>query len=148
MPLPKTPVPIHFIDRDQNLRSDVAVRTRESGYKPTTEYFPTMQLVRCKMCMTVGVCEFANGFNLKDGDRIMSGKVITGLCLRCNKQTELVPVPTSEAKQRELRLYYQVQESLKEAVRRGERLSPNGMVWPLERIKEWERWKNGQSSGQ
>ncbi len=35
-----------------------------------------------------------------------------------------------------------------EAVRRGERLGPTGMVWPLERIREWERWQRGQQAAQ
>lgn len=146
MPLPAKPVRFSYIDKDQEVKTDAIVRTRGTGYKPTTEYHPTMRLVKCSKCGTVGVCEFEGSFNLKAGDRIMNGKPISGTCMKCNKVVELVPLPTNETQQSALRLYYQVQESLNEAVRRGEKLGPTSMVWPLERIREWEKWKNGQAA--
>lgn len=137
MPLPQPAWPIRFIDQAGTFRQDVSVRARDSGYAPTPAYYPTMRLVRCLECRTVGAAEFPNGFNLKDGDRLQAGKPITGLCLRCNRQTELVPVPTDE---RRLKLYYDFQRALDETVRRGERVGPDAIIWPLE---VYERWQNG-----
>ena len=87
------------------------------------------------------------GLNLKEGDRIMNGRPINGTCLKCNKKTELVPLPIDQQNEPQVRLLYQIQQAMDEAVRRGERLSPSGMIWPLERVREWERWKRGEGSG-
>ncbi len=147
MPLPKTPVSVHYLDKNSEIQETVIER-RETGYQAEDQYYPTMRAVRCGSCKEVGVVEFKGGLNLKEGDRLMDGKSIHGTCMKCGKRTEFIPLPVNDQSEAKVRLYYQIQESLKEAVRRGERLGPTGMVWPLERVLEWERHKREQQSGQ
>lgn len=148
MPLPKTKVNIHFLDKDSKVVSDVDFQRRETGYQATAEYFPTMKAVKCSKCGEIGVCEFLGGLNIKEADRVMDGKPIRGTCLKCNKMVDLVPLPVNDPQNKQTLLYYNIQQSLDEATRRGERLGPTGMIWPLARVQEWERWKRGQSAGQ
>ncbi len=142
MPLPKTQVDIHFLDKDSNIKADTFAK-RETGYNADVEYYPTMRLVKCSKCGEVGAAEFLGGMNLKEGDRLMDGKPIRGTCLKCNKMVDLVPLPVDQQNPESMQLYYQIQEALKEAVKRGEKLGPSGMIWPLERVREWEKHKNG-----
>jgi hypothetical protein len=137
-------MPIHFPDKDGHVKAVAVEQKGSQAPAPTSEYHPTLKLVRCRECKIVGAAEFAGGFNIADGDKIMDGKPVIGFCLRCNRETELVPVPTSEANTRELKLYYQMQKSLEEYAKRGERISPSGIVWPIERVKERERQFSGQ----
>ncbi len=146
MPLPKTAVDIHFLDKDSKIKEGTFTR-KETGYKADKEYYPTMRLVKCSKCGEVGACEFLGGMNLKEGDRLMDGKPIRGTCLKCNKTTDLVPLPVDKQNPKDMQLYYQIQEALKEAVARGESLGSTGMIWPLERVREWERHVNGQQPG-
>lgn len=146
MPLPKTHVNIHFLNKDSQIVEDVTFKRRETGYQPTSEYYPTMRAVKCSKCGEIGVCEFLGGLNLKEADRVMGGKPIRGTCLKCNKMVDLVPLPVNDPENSKVKLYYQIQQSLDEATRRGERLGPTGMIWPLARVREWERWKRGESS--
>jgi hypothetical protein len=142
MPLP---LPIHFIDRDGTVRDNAAVQTgKPSGYAPTPGYKPTMKLVRCLECRTVGVAEFVNGFNLRDADRLMDGKPIQGVCLRCRKETELVPIQLPPKVECELKILYDIQAALDEAVRRGEPIPADGLIWPLARVDAYRKWKEGQ----
>ena len=146
MPLPRTPVDIHFLDKDSNIIDDVKFTRRETGYQPSTEYYPTMRAVKCSKCGEIGVCEFLGGLNIKEADRIMNGRPIRGTCLKCNKTVDLVPLPVDDPNNEKVRLYHQIQESLNEATKRGEKLGPTGMIWPLARVREWERWKNGAAA--
>ncbi len=148
MPLPKTAVNIHYLDKDSNIVQDTTFQRRETGYQPTESYAPTMRAVKCSKCGEIGVCEFLGGLNLKEADRVMDGKPIRGTCLKCNKTVDLVPLPVNDPNNGKVRLYYQIQRSLDEATRRGERLGPTGMIWPIERVQEWERWKRGEAAGQ
>jgi hypothetical protein len=143
MPLPKTPVNIHFLNKDSQIVEDVVFTRKETGYQPSTEYYPTMRAVKCSKCGEVGLAEFLGGLNLKEADRVMDGKTIRGTCLKCNKMVDLVPLPVNDPENKQTLLYYQIQKSLDEATRRGQALGPSGMVWPLERVREWERLKNG-----
>jgi hypothetical protein len=143
VPLPKTPVNIHFLDKDSNIIEDTVFKRRETGYQASPEYYPTMRAVKCSKCGEVGVCEFLGGLNLKEADRIMDGKPIRGTCLKCGKMVDLVPLPVDEYGN-PAEIYGQVQEALNEAVRRGQRLGPTSTIWPLERVRAWERWQNGQ----
>lgn len=139
MPLPTVKENLYFVDRDGDVRTDVAIKVKDSGYKPTPDYYPTMRACRCLSCGAVGCLEFHNGFNLKLGDRVMNGKPIPGNCPRCQKYTELVPLPVNDPKTAEVRLYYQMQEALNEGLKRGQRLTGSSIVWPLARIREWEK---------
>lgn len=147
MPLPRTPVNIHFLDKDSKVIDDVVFTRKETGYQPSSEYYPTMRAVKCSRCGEVGVAEFLGGLNLKEADRIMDGKTIRGNCMKCAKMVDLVPLPVNDPQNKQTLLYYQIQESLDEATKRGERLGPTGMIWPMARVREWERWKNGQAAG-
>ena len=133
-------MPIGFVDRNKTIRQERFTR-RETGYEPTREYYPTYRLVKCSLCGQAGAAEFLGGLNIKEGDRLMDGRPIWGECLHCAKRAELVPLPVDDPKQKELKLYYDIQEALKEAVRRGERLTPAAQIWPLARVRAWEEWK-------
>lgn len=148
MPLPTTKESLYFVDRSGDVRTDVQIKLKDTGYKPTPDYYPTMRAVKCYSCGAVGALEFHNGFNLKSGDRVMAGKPIGGYCPRCVKWTELVPLPVDDPNTREVRLYYQLQEALNEALRRGQRLTGSSIVWPLARIKSLEEHVRRQQAEQ
>jgi hypothetical protein len=141
------PIRIGYIDAESTIR-DATIRTsdkRSPAPPPEPDYFPTYRAVRCLECKTVGVAEFVNGFNLRDGDRLMDGKPIVGLCLRCRKETELIPIPMDAALEKEVKLLYDVQRALQEAAKRGERpVGPDGIVWPLARIEAYEQHRREQ----
>lgn len=139
MPLPFR---VGFIDKD-NREATVALKQAEkpSGYEPTTGYHPTRVIVKCRECKSVGIAEFVNGFNLKDGDRLMAGRPIIGLCFRCKKETELVPIKLSPGKDHEMRMLYDIQRALDEATKRGEPIDPRGTIWPLARVRAYEKWR-------
>jgi hypothetical protein len=139
MPLPFR---VGFLDKG-NREAEVAIKTPEkkSGYEPTPEYNPTRVIVKCRECKAVGIAEFVNGFNMKDGDKLMAGRPILGICFRCRKETELVPIKLAPGKDHEMRMLYDIQRSLDESTRRGEPIDPRGVIWPLARIKAFEEWK-------
>jgi hypothetical protein len=146
VPLPKSPVNIHFLDKDSNIVEDVVFKKRETGYQASTEYYPTMRAVKCSKCGQIGVCEFLGGLNLKEADRVMSGKPIRGTCLKCNKMVDLVPLPVDDPENEKVRLYYHMQQSLNAAVGRGQVLGSEGLILPEERYRDYERWKNGEQA--
>lgn len=146
MPLPKTHFDVHFIGEDSVLKKET-LKKRETGYEATTEYYPTMRAVKCSKCGMVGVAEFLGGLNLKEGDRVMEGKTIRGTCTRCRKLVDLVPLPVNDPENKKALLYYQMQQALDGKVKRQEKLSPTGNIWPVERAREWERMKNGGQGG-
>jgi hypothetical protein len=146
MPLPKTPLNIHFLDKDSSVVENVTFSKRETGYRPTSEFYPTMRAVKCSKCGEIGVCEFLGGLNLKEADRIMDGKPIRGTCLKCGKMVDLVPLPVDEYGNPGLEVYALMQEALLEKVRRGRQLDPTGTIWPVERIRMWERWHDGEQA--
>ena len=136
---------IAFVDKDKNIRNDVAVKVKESGYRPTVEYHPTRKAVRCKECGGVGIAEFLNGFNLKDGDRLMEGKPIRGMCVKCGKETELVPLAPHLKKSEEgIRHLYNVQRALDEYTKRGATIHSGSILLPPEKIKQLEERANDQ----
>ncbi len=144
MPLPGS---IGFLDKDGfERRAPLKPGKRPSGYKPTADYHPTHIVVKCRTCRSVGIAEFEGGFDLKTGDRLMEGKPIRGLCHRCAKETELVPLkPDHPDNTAELRHLFNIRKALEEAARRGESVGSSGVVWPLERVKAYERYR--QSTG-
>lgn len=144
MPLPKSHVNIHFLDKDSNIVENTVFKKRETGYQASQEYYPTMRAVKCSKCGQIGVCEFLGGLNLKEADRVMGGKPIRGTCLKCNKMVDLVPLPVDDPENEKVRLYYHMQQSLNGAVRRGQVLGSSGEIIPEERMQTYERWKNGE----
>jgi len=137
MPLP---VPINYVAPNGDIKT-VGVQSgpRPSGYAPTPEYFPTRKVVKCSGCGGVGIAEFVNGFNLRDGDRLMEGRTIRGACLRCNKETDFVPLahisPDAEG---HLRMLYEIQRALDASVRRGEPMRSDGLIVPVAKQEQWE----------
>jgi phage FluMu protein Com len=144
VPLPKSHVNIHFLDKDSNIIEDIVFKRRETGYQASAEYYPTMKAIKCAECGKVGVLEFLGGLNLKEADRVMEGKTIRGTCLKCKKLVDLVPLPVDDPRNEKVRLYYHMQQSLNGAVRRGQTLGPTGEIIPEERMQSYERWKNGE----
>jgi hypothetical protein len=129
--------------KDDGRQAEVAIKTpqRDSGYAPSAEYNPTRVVVKCATCKSVGIAEFVNGFNLKEGDRLMAGKPIMGLCFRCNKETELIPLPASKERDREFRTLYDVQRSLDAMGERGMKIDQNGTIIPFGRLKAYDDWR-------
>jgi hypothetical protein len=144
MPLPFR---VGFLDKD-NRESEVAIKTPEkkSGYVPTTEYCPTRIVIKCFECRKVGIAEFVNGFNFADGDRLMAGKPIRGICYNCKKETEFVPLTKlTPEKTGEIRHLYDIQRSMDEMARLGIPIDANGTIVPFGRLRAYEEWraKNG-----
>jgi hypothetical protein len=143
MPLP---VRIGYLSEDGTEKT-VSVKSSEkpSGYTPTVDYHPTHVVVKCRECKGVGIAEFVNGFNFKDGDKLMAGRPIRGICFRCKKETELVPLTKlSPEKDGEIKHLYNIQQALDEATKRGEPIDPNAVIWPLARIRAYEKWRETQ----
>lgn len=133
-------MPVHFIDADKNIVENVGLKTKDSGYRADPTYHPTYKVIRCGTCKTVGVACFPNGFNLKDGDKLMAGRPIRGTCFQCGKQTELIPLEANlKHLEPELVHLFRIQETLEEMAKRGERLHPTGLIWPMARKLEHER---------
>ncbi len=141
MPLPRTKVDVHFVDKDANLRTQTVAR-KETGYEATKEYYPTMKVVKCSRCNGVGVAEFVGGMNLKEGDRLMEGKTIRGTCHKCGKGVDLVPLPVDDPDNQQTLLLYQMQRTLDDNVRRGEKLTSD-IILPIDRRLDRERKMNG-----
>mgnify|MGYP001612199687 CR=1 FL=1 len=142
MPLPRTKVDVHFVDKDSNIVKQT-VSKKETGYEATPEYYPTMRVVKCSGCGQVGVCEFLGGMNLKEGDRLMDGKPIRGTCHKCGKRVDLVPLPTDDPQFKKAIVYYQMQRTLDAKVARGEKLTSDIIV-PIDRVLDRERQANEQ----
>lgn len=137
MPLPRTKVDVHFVDKDSNLVKQTVAR-KETGYEASTEYYPTMRVVKCSKCGGVGVAEFVGGMNLKEGDRLMEGKTIRGTCHKCGKGVDLVPLPVDDPDNQKTLLYYQMQRTLEQKVKRGEKLTSD-IILPIDRVLDRER---------
>ncbi len=140
MPLPTTKKSVYFIDDKGNQRMDASFKKKDTGYKATKEYFPTMRAGKCSRCGQVGVIEFTNGFNIKLGDRVMDGKPIPGTCFRCGKGVEFVPLPINDPKNKEIGIYYGIQKSLNAHVERGWDIGAQGDIQPVGRIIRWEEY--------
>ncbi len=141
------PRSIGYLDKEGfQRRTPLKEPKRPSGYTPSTEYHPTHVVVKCRTCKSVGIAEFEGGFNLQQGDRLMDGKPIPGFCHRCAKVTELVPIgPDHPDNTPHLRHLFNIRKALEEAARRGESVGSSGVVWPLARVKAYERYR--QSAG-
>lgn len=145
MPLPPTPqplLPVTFVD-DKGAVKNKAVKTKESGYAPTPEYHPTMVMVKCHGCGSVGVYEFVDGFDLKTGDDLMAGKPVKGFCFRCRGERDMVPLKLSEADAKQYRHLYNIQRALEAAVKQGRRIPANALILPVELQKKREQVQNG-----
>jgi len=136
---------ITFVDQDKKVQ-DVTVKSKDSGYTPTPEYHPTMKMVKCAGCGGIGVCEFLNGFDLKKADALMGGKPITGVCFRCRKTTEMIPLVLKPSDEANLKMLYGIQQSLDEAAKNGETLG-NGVLIPIGVRKKYERAGTQQPPG-
>jgi hypothetical protein len=125
-------VPISFIAKNSEVKT-AHLPSKPSGYKPTEEYHPTMRLVKCVKCNTVGVAEFLGGFDLRAGDRLMDGKAIQGTCLRCGGVSDLMPLPTSPENEKAIQIYYKIQRTLDAYRRMG--WSANRPLIPIEKLR-------------
>jgi hypothetical protein len=140
MPLP---IPIHYVDADQNKRTKVLVEKKPSGYQPTPEYHPTMKPVKCSGCGGVGIVEFVNGFDLKKGDALMEGKNIRGVCHgKCGgRGVEFIPISRFLSKEEEKGIVnlYRISAAMDYAAKQGYKIGPDSLIMPVEKIKEHER---------
>jgi hypothetical protein len=138
MPLPAR---FDFVDKDRNIVSADVRTGRPSGYEATPEYHPTMVVVRCAGCRNVGVAEFVNGFNLADGDKLMQKRTTPGFCMHCRAEVELVPIPNlSESDSKQYKALYDIQRTLEHLAKSGQRMQSNALIWPLARLREYQRW--------
>ena len=144
MPLPTTKEKIFHIDKDGRVQENQEIKVKDTGYAPTKEYYPTMRACKCSGCGTVGHLEFDGGFNLKMGDRVMDGKPIPGRCYKCNKMTEMVPLPVNDPQNAELRHYYNIQKSLDFYRDRGIKLGSRSVLWDPSRIMRLEAYVRSQ----
>ena len=137
------PRSIGYLDTDGfQRRAPLKESKRPSGYIPSAEYHPTNVMGKCSRCTTVSIIEFEGGFDLKKGDRIMDGKPVIGYCYRCRRDTELVPVVIKNPEESaHIRHMYSIQQALDEAARRGESVGSSGVLWPLARVKLYERYR-------
>ena len=146
MPIPRTRVDVRFVDKDANITKETVTR-KETGYEASKEYYPTMRVVKCSRCNGVGVAEFLGGMNLKEGDRLMDGKPIRGTCYKCGKKVNLVPLPVDDPEHKQALLYYQMQRTLDEHVKRGEKLPSNSTILPVDRLLDRERKMREMNGG-
>jgi hypothetical protein len=135
MPLPIRKERILYVDHDKSVKT-IDVKVKNNGYKPEKDYYPTMRACKCMKCGQVGALLFEGGMNLKLGDRVMDGKPIPGQCPRCGK-TELIPLPVNDPSTKEVALYHQIQKSMDHYRERG--IDAKTMLWPVDRVKEWEK---------
>lgn len=143
------PVACHFVDRNRNIRTAVVKPGRDSGYRPDPDYHPTYRVVRCSICGNIGHAIFQNGFNLRDGDRLMAGKGIAGECWHCNRQdVELIPVPVSALQQKEFTHLAKIQEALDTAIQNGEPIPDNAIIWPKARVQKYAEFQRRLRVGQ
>lgn len=93
--------PIQFVNKDgKAVTAQVEVDlSKGEQYKPRKGYAPTARIVVCTQCRTVGNLEFPQGYSEKAGDRIMDGKAIMAICLKCNKKVEMRPLTPQEVRQ-------------------------------------------------
>lgn len=140
MPLPITKEKVFYIDKDSQIREDQEIKVKDTGYAPTKDYYPTMRACKCSVCGTVGHMTFDGGFNLKLGDRVMNGKPISARCYRCNKKTEIVPLPVDDPSQADLRHYYNIQKALNFYRDRGVQLTSKSVLWDPSRILRLEEY--------
>jgi hypothetical protein len=148
MPLPTTREKVFYIDKDSQIKDDQVVRTKDTGYAPSDDYYPTMRACKCSGCGTIGHMTFDNGFSIRLGDRIMDGKPIPGRCYRCNKTTEMVPLPVNDPNNADLRHYYNIQKSLDFYRKRGMQLASNSVLWDPARIMRLEEHVRRQQAAQ
>lgn len=146
MPLPVTKEKFFFIDKDSTVREDAEVKVKDTGYAPDKEYYPTMRAVKCSRCGTVGHLCFDGGFNIKLGDRVMDGKPVPGVCFKCNKRTEMVPLPVNHPDQAELRHYYNIQKSLDFYRERGVKMGSKTVLWSPATILRMEEYVRRQQA--
>jgi len=135
------------VDSDKKI-VNVGVQSKDSGYAPTPEYHPTMKMVKCSGCGGIGICEFLNGFNLQKADALMAGRPITGVCFRCQKTTEMIPLVLKPSDEAGLKMLYGIQAALDEAAKRGETLDThNGMIIPIGVRKKYDQARERATPG-
>lgn len=148
MPLPTTREKVFYLDKDSIAKEDQVIKQKDTGYAPTSDYYPTMRACKCSGCGTVGHLAFDGGFNLKLGDRVMDGKPIPGRCYKCNKVTEMVPLPVNDPNNAELRHYYNIQKSLDFYRKRGIKLTSKSVLWDPSRIMRLEEHVRSQQQSE
>lgn len=137
MPLPRS---LHILNADGEAQKvTIAPPKRDVGFTPTPDYNPTRKVVACSVCKSTGIAEFYAGFDLQAADSLMAGRPIRGMCFRCRKEVELVPLALTEQQHEEYVLQYQIQKTLDEYTRRRWPIPSNGSVIPHGRIQHYER---------
>ena len=125
--------------------------TTPSGYRPTSEYAPTMTLCQCALCQHVGIVEFEGGFNLKLGDRLMEGRRIPGNCKVCNRPTTVLPLRMlSEGDWKEYQHLRRIQDTLDYYTQHNIPINLRDFIIPKERLEAFqkglEEHQNGRNS--
>ena len=78
----------------------------------------------------------------------LDGKPIRGTCYKCGKKVDLVPLPVNDPEHKQALLYYQMQRTLDEHVKRGEKLPSNSTILPVDRLLDRERKMREMNGGQ
>src|SRR3990167_2363390 len=103
MPLPSALPPgvaIHMHDGDGIERPMLLKQQGQAAPAPTQEYHPTHVMAACSLCGMISVVEFAGGFNLKLGDRLMDKKPIPIKCYHCHRRSEAIQIGRASCRER------------------------------------------------
>lgn len=112
------------------------VEAKPGDYRPTDDYYPTRIIVKCSGCGGVGVAEFPGGFNLREGDKLMAGRSIRGICFSCQRETDLVPLKEmAEKSKKELFHLYDLQRTIDLYRRENGDIPRVGVMIPYARAK-------------
>lgn len=144
MPLP---LRVNFIDPGGSEKT-VYVKAKEpkpGDYRPTEDYYPTRVIVKCHGCGGVGVAEFPGGFNLREGDKLMAGRTVRGICYSCRRETDLVPVKDiAEKEKKGLFHLYDLQRTIDLYRRENGDIPSVGVMLPYARAKLYGRPEAGE----
>jgi hypothetical protein len=137
MPLPSS---MHILNgNSEEQKVTFAPPKRDVGFTPTPDFNPTRKVVCCSICKTTGIAEFISGFDLVAADALMAGKPISGICYRCQKTVELIPLAITGEQLKEYLTQYEIQRTLDEYTARRWPVPSNGSLIPIGKLKEYER---------
>jgi len=90
---------IEYVDRNSEVQKTEIKTNQRVTPRPvvTSDYYPTQILGICCKCKMLGNVEFPARFSYKVGDKAMDRKPFECFCIRCNEDTEFIPIPDKNA---------------------------------------------------